>query len=237
VLVHVLVIGSYQLGMEAIRRGLEAEGFRVDVAPDSQDSWAAVCAENYDAVILDLPGAGGSGLGLLEHLRQVGLATPVLVLTGQADPSERARCLDLGADDCLARPFEFVELAARLRALARRHLPLRQQVLRIGDLEIDPGRHLVKRAGRVIDLTPREFSLLHYLAQHRGRVVSRAMIWHDVYKDTGDQSSNVVDVYIRYLRKKVDKGPGRPLILTRRGQGYLLRGPPGSPPAAEGGRP
>src|SRR5262249_3385055 len=149
--------------------------------------------------------------------------THVLALTGDRSPQQTVRALDVGADDVLARPFETEEFLARVRALARRAEPAAGRVLRLHDLEIDRQAQTVRRGGRTIALTPREFALLEVLARQPGRVVSRATIWRHLYDGDGETASNVVDVYIRYLRNKIDRGFDVPLILTRWGQGYMLR--------------
>jgi DNA-binding response OmpR family regulator len=220
---RVLLIEDFQPAVRALKLGLEEEGFTVDVAPDSRGGSAKVWQIDYDVVVLDLLTGREAGLSLLRGWRTAGLATPVLTLAAPDSPEDCVRSLDLGADDCLAKPFEFDELVARLRALTRRAGPPREPVVRVGDLEINTAVHSVKRDGRPIYLTPREFSLLQVLAANRGKVVSRSVIRESLYRDQSEHYSNVVDVYIRYLRRKIDKGFERPLILTRWGQGYLLR--------------
>jgi DNA-binding response OmpR family regulator len=225
---RVLLIEDFPPVVRALKLGLEEEGFAIDVAQDSQEGFRQAWQKDYDVIILDLMLAPEGGYSLLKGWRQSGLTTHVLALTPPGSPFDKVRSLDLGADDCLTKPFAFEELLARMRALVRRgpHLA-RDPVLRAGELEIDTGLRTVRRAGRPIRLTPREFDLLHLLAQHQGRVVSRAMIWDHLYGTKNGYTSNVVDVYIRYLRNKIDKDSPQPLILTRWGEGYLLRGEEG----------
>jgi DNA-binding response OmpR family regulator len=164
-------------------------------------------------------------LTLLKEWRQHGINIHILVLTAKDAVDDKVTGLDLGADDYLTKPFQLEELMARLRALLRRSHQVKDPLLRVFDLEIDTAARTVKRAGQVIHLTPREFALLQFLAFHRGKVVTRTMIWEHLYDEYDENTSNVVDVYIRYLRTKIDKGFDPPLILTRWGEGYMLRGP------------
>jgi DNA-binding response OmpR family regulator len=164
------------------------------------------------------------GMTLLQNWRRSGLNTHVLVLTARDTLDDKVSGLDHGADDYMTKPPQLEELFARLRALIRRGHQVKDPVLRIWDLEIDTAARTVKRAGQPIHLTPREYALLQFLAFHRGKVVSRSMIWEHLYDEHDENTSNVVDVYIRYLRTKIDKGFNPPLILTRWGEGYLLRG-------------
>jgi DNA-binding response OmpR family regulator len=161
---------------------------------------------------------------LLQRWRRKGMQTHVLVLTARGSLEDKVRGLDIGADDYLAKPFELGELLARLRALVRRGHQVKDPILRVHDLEIDTAARTVKRAGQPIHLTPREFALLEFLAFHRGKVVSRSMIWEHLYDEHDENTSNVVDVYIRYLRNKIDKTFEPALIMTRWGEGYQLRG-------------
>ena len=221
---RVLLIEDHKPLVRALRQGLEEEGFAVDTACDGEEGDFKARSAEYDAVILDLMLPKVDGLTLLQRWRHDGLKTHVLVLTARGGIDDKVRGLDLGADDYLAKPFELEELFARLRALIRRGHQVKDPVLRIHDLEIDTAGRTVKRAGQTIHLTPREFALLEFLAFHRGKVVSRTMIWDHLYDEQDENTSNVVDVYIRYLRNKIDKGFDPPLIQTRWGEGYLLRG-------------
>jgi len=222
--VRVLLIEDHKPLVRALRQGLEEEGFAVDVAYDGEEGAYKARTADYDAIVLDLMLPKEDGLSLLRRWRREGMTTHVLVLTARSSIDDKVRGLDLGADDYLTKPFQLEELLARLRALVRRGYQVKDPVLRIYDLEIDTAAHTVKRAGQPIHLTPREYALLHFLAYHRGQVVSRSMIWEHLYDEDDENQSNVVDVYIRYLRNKIDKGFDPPLILTRWGEGYLLRG-------------
>jgi len=196
----------------------------VDVALDGEEADFKARSAQYDAIVLDIMLPKKDGLTLLKEWRQEGIKTHVLMLTARGTLEDKVRGLDSGADDYLTKPFALEELLARLRALIRRGHEVKDPVLRVHDLEIDTATRTVKRGGQAIHLTPREYALLQFLAFHRGRVVSRTMIWEHLYDEHDESTSNVVDVYIRYLRNKIDKGFESPLILTRWGEGYLLRG-------------
>ena len=221
---RVLLIEDHKPLARALRQGLEEEGFAVDVANDGEEGDFKARSAEYDAVILDLMLPKIDGLTLLQNWRRDGLKTHVLVLTARGAIEDKVRGLDIGADDYLTKPFELEELLARLRALIRRGHQVKDPILRVHDLEIDSASRTVKRAGQAIHLTPREYALLEFLAFHRGKVVTRTMIWEHLYDEQDESTSNVVDVYIRYLRNKIDKGFNPPLILTRWGEGYMLRG-------------
>ncbi len=215
-----------------VRQGLEAEHYSVDIFPDGEQARNAATETEYDVVILDLNLPKLDGVGVLRHLRLKKPSLPVLVLTQRTRVEDRVQCLDTGADDYLAKPFSFSELSARIRALVRRsHLPS-ESVLAVGDLKLDRVAHLVERAGRRIELTTKEFALLEYLMLNAGRRVTRSMIIEHVWNLTFDTTTNVVDVYINYLRRKVDDGHAAKLIHTVRGVGYELSGP-ASPLAPE----
>ncbi len=220
---RVLLIEDHKPLVRALKKGLEEEGFAVDVAYDGEEGNFKAQAANYDAIILDLMLPKQDGLTLLKNWRRAGLKTHVLVLTARSGIEDKVRGLDSGADDYLTKPFELEELLARLRALVRRGHEVKDPVLRIEDLEIDTAARTVCRAGQLIHLTPREFALLEFLAFNRGKVVTRTMIWEHLYDEHDENTSNVVDVYIRYLRNKIDKGYDPPLIITRWGEGYMLR--------------
>jgi DNA-binding response OmpR family regulator len=222
--VRVLLVEDHRPLVRALKRGLEEEGFAVDVAFDGEEGGYKAETADYDVIILDLMLPKEDGLSLLQRWRRAGLKTHVLVLTARGAIEDKVRGLDMGADDYLTKPFELGELLARLRALVRRGHQIKDPILRILDLEIDTAARTVKRGGKSIHLTPREFALLQFLAFHRGKVVSRSMIWEHLYDESDENTSNVVDVYIRYLRNKVDRDFDPPLILTRWGEGYLLRG-------------
>ncbi len=221
---RVLLVEDHKPLSKALRRGLEEENFAVDVAEDGEEADFKARSASYDAIVLDLMLPKIDGLTLLRKWRKEGVCTHILVLTAKDTTDDKVKGLDLGADDYLTKPFQLEELLARLRALIRRSHQIKDPVLRVHDLEIDTSARSVKRSGQAIHLTPREFALLQFLAFHRGKVVTRTMIWEHLYDEYDENTSNVVDVYIRYLRTKVDKGFDKPLILTRWGEGYMLAG-------------
>ena len=221
---RLLLIEDHKPLVRALRQGLEEEGFAVDVASDGQEGDYKARTAEYDVIILDIMLPKEDGLSLLQRWRKDNLNAQVLVLTARGSMEDKVKGLDLGADDYMTKPFELEELLARLRALIRRGHQVKSPLLRVHDLEIDTASRTVKRAGRSIHLTPREYALLEFLAFHRGKVTTRSMIWEHLYDDQDENTSNVVDVYIRYLRNKIDKGFDPPLILTRWGEGYMLRG-------------
>jgi DNA-binding response OmpR family regulator len=222
--VRVLLIEDHKPMLRAIKQGLEEEGFAVDTAMDGEEGNFKAQSASYDIIILDLMLPKIDGLTLLQKWRRNGMSAHVLVLTARGTIEDKVKGLDLGADDYLTKPFQWEELLARLRALIRRTHQVKDPILRVHDLEIDTGSHTVKRGGQNIHLTPREYALLQFLAFHRGKVVTRSMIWEHLYDEHDENTSNVVDVYIRYLRTKIDKGYDPPLILTRWGEGYMMRG-------------
>jgi DNA-binding response OmpR family regulator len=222
--VRVLLVEDHRPLVRALKQGLEEEGFAVDVAYDGEEGAYKARTASYDAIVLDIMLPKEDGLSLLRRWRQDGMKTHVLLLTARSSVEDKVRGLDIGADDYLTKPFELEELLARLRALVRRGYQVKDPVIRVHDLEIDTASHSVKRGGKEIHLTPREYALLQFLAFHSGKVVTRSMIWEHLYDEDDENMSNVVDVYIRYLRNKIDKGYDVPLILTRWGEGYMLRG-------------
>jgi heavy metal response regulator len=205
-----------------IRRGLVQEGFAVDVTCDGRAAFRQALDVPYDVVVLDILMPFMDGFDVLKEIRKAGSHVPVLILSAKDAVEDRVRGLNSGADDYLVKPFSFAELTARIRALLRRPTDVAQTVMRLGDLEIDYAARKVTRAGRRINLTPKEFSLLEYLARNRGNVLTRAMIAEHVWDQHFDTCSNVIDVYIRYLRSKVDGASAQKLIHTVRGVGYVL---------------
>jgi two-component system OmpR family response regulator len=205
-----------------LERGLHREGYAVDLARTGDEALIHLNDHEYDTVVLDVMLPGVDGFTVCETLRGREVWVPVLMLTARDDVGDRIRGLDAGADDYLVKPFDFGELLARLRALIRRGPSERPLQVTVGDLHIDLASHVVTRGARQVDLTPREFALLEYLARHAGDVVSRAQLLEHVWEEHYAGSTNVVDVYVGYLRKKLDLGPGRSLIRTVRGIGFQL---------------
>lgn len=205
-----------------IRKGLEAEHYAVDLASDGEQARSLALDCGYDLLILDLNLPKLDGLSVLAEIRPKKPSLPVLVLTARSRVEDRVQSLDSGADDCLLKPFSFTELSARVRALLRRGRPVADTVLVVADLQLDRVERRVKRGGRAIELTSKEFALLEYLMRNAGRRITRSMIIEHVWNLSFDTTTNVVDVYINYLRKKVDEGFSIRLIHTVRGVGYEL---------------
>lgn len=205
-----------------IRRGLMAEHYEADVALDGEQGLEMASTQDYDLLILDLNLPKLDGIALLRQLRPEKPHLPVLVLTARPRVEDRVFALDSGADDCVTKPFSYVELSARLRALLRRERKTVESVLQVGDLRLDRVEHRVQRAGRRIELTAKEYALLEYLMRNAGRRITRSMIIEHVWNLHFATNTNVVDVYINYLRKKLDRDSPSPLIHTIRGVGYEL---------------
>jgi len=221
--VRVLFVEDDPRAREYIQKGLEENGFVADTAADGEAGLERALSEAYDLVILDVMLPGRDGLSVLQGMREQGVDTPVLFLSARGEASDRIRGLNLGADDYLSKPFAFAELLARIRAVARRRLaePMDGR-LEVEDLVLDTRRHVVERAGRPVELTPKEFVLLEYLMRNAEQVVSRAMITERVWGHNFDSYSNLIDVHINHLRKKMDRGLEPKLIHTVKGIGYYL---------------
>jgi two-component system OmpR family response regulator len=206
----------------SVARGLRAEGYAVDVAGRGDDAVLQARVHDYDVVILDVMLPGLDGISVCRTLRESGRWSPVLMLTARDGVADRIRGLDAGADDYLVKPFDFGELVARVRALLRRGAPERPAVVVAGDLAVDPASRSVTRAGRRVELSAREFAVLELLARRAGQVVSRTDLLEHVWDRNYQGSTNIVDVYVGYLRRKLENPFGRPLIHTVRGAGYLV---------------
>jgi DNA-binding response OmpR family regulator len=222
----VLVVEDERKVLRGLERGLQVEGYEVATAAAGDVGLRQALAHPFDCMVLDLLLPGLDGLQVLAELRRAGRMLPVLLLTARDAIEHRVAGLDAGADDYLVKPFSFAELLARLRALLRRERGERETVLRAGDLELDLLERRVARGGEVISLKQREFEVLAYLVRHQGAIVTREMLGRDVWRDPDHSLTNVIDVYITLLRRKLER-PGRPpLIHTVRGVGYSLRGEP-----------
>ena len=219
---RVLVIEDYDRLRHSLVRGLRENGYAVDQAADGEEGIAFASSSPYDVIVLDLMLPRRDGFEVLKELRKQGVTSRILVLTARETVRDRVRGFDLGADDYLTKPFSFEELMARVRSLQRRAYQQVSAVIHVGDLEIDTAARVARRAGEPLDLTAREYGILEFLAARKGEVVTREEISSRIYDLGMDRNSNVVDVYMGYIRKKLERD-GRPrLIHTRRGLGYML---------------
>ena len=225
---RLLIVEDEQRLATALARGLSAEGFAVDVAHDGVSGLHQAQEQDYDLIVLDIMLPGLNGYRVCARLRAAGDETPILMLTAKDGEWDEAEGLDTGADDYLTKPFSYVVLQARIRALLRRRTRAGAQVLRIGDLTVEPGARRVERAGTEVPLTAKEFAVLEHLTLHAGQVVSKAEILAHVWDFAYDGDPNIVEVYVSALRRKLDVPFGRRSITTVRGAGYRLE--------ADGGR-
>ncbi|MCM2422816.1 response regulator transcription factor [Streptomyces sp. RKAG293] len=219
---RVLVVDDERRLASVIRRGLEAEGYAVDVCHDGRHGLRMALQHPYQVIILDIMLPGLNGYRVCELLRREGIRTPILMLTAKNGEWDEAEALDTGADDYLTKPFSYVVLLARLRALLRRGGPVRQRALQIGDLHIDPATRRCRRGEREIELTAKEFAVLAYLGLRSGEVVTRSDLLEQAWDANQQAASNIIDVHIRALRRKIDVPFGRSTIHTVRGAGYRL---------------
>jgi DNA-binding response OmpR family regulator len=219
---RLLVVEDDPTTLKFISQGLTEAGYAVDVADDGETGLGYASVAPYDVIVLDIMLPGMNGIELLQTLRHRRISTPVLLLTARDAIDDRVKGLDSGGDDYLVKPFAFSELLARIRAVLRRPPLQTDNILHVGDLEMDTARREVRRANRVIRLSPREFALLEYLMRNPRQVLTRTQISERVWNFDFYNESNAVDVYIGYLRRKIDKGFDQPLIQTVRGVGYLI---------------
>jgi len=224
--VRVLLVEDEPRVAGFIAKGLREKAYAVDIAPDGQEALYRAEVNQYDLIILDVMLPLKDGYAVCRELRRAGLRTPILMLTARDAVEDRVAGLDCGADDYLTKPFDFKELLARLRALARRTADIRPEIIRVADLALDTASHAVTRAGRPVTLTAKEYALLEFLMRNQNCVVNREQIAQHVWDENFDPFSNIIDVYIRRLRTKIDSGFAPALIYTRRGAGYILTAEP-----------
>lgn len=220
---RLLVVEDEAKLLKSLERGLVEQGYEVATAATGEEAYYVATTQAFDAIVLDVMLPRRSGIQVLQDLRSSGFAAPVLILTARDAIEDKVRGLDAGADDYVVKPFAFAELVARLRALLRRNSIARQLMFKADDLELDVVGRRVVRAGEEIELSAREFDLLEYLLRHANSAVTREMIARDIWKESAGVLTNVIDVYIRSLRKKVERPELRQLIHTIRGVGYVLR--------------
>lgn len=223
---RLLVVEDQERVASFIMKGLREEGYSCDLAADGEQALEHAIIESYDLIVMDVMLPKRDGLAVTQDLRARGLTTPILLLSARHDTSVKVRGLDAGADDYLTKPFAFEELVARIRALLRRGTIVNEPILQLQDLSLDPATREVTRAGTAISLTVKEYSLLEYLLRNKRRIVTRTSIIEHVWDIHFDSDTNLVDVYIRYLRRKVDEPFESKLIHTVRGVGYVLKEAP-----------
>jgi two-component system copper resistance phosphate regulon response regulator CusR len=220
--VRILLVEDEPRLASFIAKGLREQAYAVDVARDGEQALYLASVNRYDLLILDVLLPRRDGYSVCRELRAAGTRTPILMLTARGSVDDRVAGLDAGADDYLTKPFDFKELLARMRALLRRAETLRPPVARVADLTLDTASHAVTRAGKPVSLTAKEYALLEFLVLNEGRVVGREQIAQHVWDECFDPLSNIIDVYVKRLRQKVDSGFSPRLIRTRRGEGYIL---------------
>ncbi|MDT3740830.1 MAG: response regulator transcription factor [Candidatus Kapabacteria bacterium] len=220
---RVLVVEDERKVANFIKHGLEEERYIVEIAYDGISGLEMLMNNHFDAIVLDVMLPGKDGFTLLKEMRDSGISTPVIMLTARANVEDRVAGLDLGADDYLPKPFSFDELAARLRSILRRSSPEKSTKLRAGDLILDTVSHLAYRQGREIELTTKEYALLEYMLRNKNRILSRSTITQHVWKHNFDPESNIIDVYVKRLRSKIEQDGEKPLVQSIRGVGYRLR--------------
>ncbi len=221
---RILVVEDEKKVAGFIKQGLEEEGYAIDVAWDGSEGLSMALDGVYDLIILDINLPKLDGLKVLQEFRQSRGKTPVLLLTVRAAIEDKVLGLDTGADDYLTKPFSFQELLARIRALRRRRVEATPPLIQVADLTLDPARRVVSRGTEKLDLSTKEFALLDYFMRNPGRVLTRTMIAEHVWDDDFDPMSNIIDVYVNYLRKKIDLGREPKLLQTVRGVGYVMQG-------------
>ena len=219
----ILVIEDDKVVGQYVRRGLEEQHYQADLVDDGVEGLRLGSAGRYDLIVLDLRLPGMSGLDVLRTLRDRGVTSPILVLTAQDAVDWKVQALRMGADDYVTKPFAFEELLARVEALGRRPKEIREPILQVGDLALDITTHEAQRAGKPVELTPKEYVVLEYLMRHAGRVMSRTLIAEYAWDYHFDPGTNIVDVVINRLRKKIDSGHDRKLLHTVRGVGYVVK--------------
>jgi two-component system, OmpR family, response regulator len=219
---RLLIVEDEKSLADILKKGLEEEGYAVDVAYDGEEGLFLAENETSDLIILDIMLPVVDGITILKNVRRIGIQTPVLMLTAKDTTGDKISGLDSGADDYLTKPFSFVELLARIRALVRRNSKVGSSIIEIEDLLIDMAAHQVQRAGNPVILSAKEYALLEYMAIHKNKVLSRTVLTEHIYDQDFDLDSNVIDVFISRLRNKIDKGFKKKLIHTLRGAGYML---------------
>lgn len=224
---RILLVEDDRKAARVLKKGLEEEGFVVDAALSGDEGEYLASINDYDLIVLDWLLPGKEGIQVCRELRARGLSAPILMLTAKDAVSDRITGLNTGADDYLTKPFAFAELIARIRALLRRTRTARPPVLRVEDLTLDPVSHRVARGGVSVNLTVREYAILEFLMRHAGEVVTRTQLGEHIWEEEHDTLTNLVDVHVSHLRKKIDRGASVPLIHTVRGRGYRLGLEPG----------